>query len=224
MRNVNAMAATSLLASLVLAAPAVANPQPATQATAAGRSVSALRLLSQLPVHPERGSGYDRSRFADWLDADGDGCDTRDEVLTAESVTRPRIGADCNVRGRWVSRYDGVRTRDSSSFDIDHLVPLAEAWGSGSRRWGDARRDHYSNDLGYRFSLIAVSASSNRSKGDSDPAEWLPPRRAYWCTYAKQYTAVKWRWGLSVDRAERTTLRRLIRGCASRLVTRPHRA
>lgn len=219
MRSVTALAVATVLTVGPLAAPAAAEQAPPART---GHTVSALRLLRQLPVRPEKNRGYVRDKFADWTDADGDGCDSRDEVLIAESVTRVRVGSGCSLRsGKWQSRYDGVTTRNSSTFDIDHLVPLAEAWGSGARRWGDARRDRYSNDLGYQYSLIAVSASSNRSKGDSDPAEWLPPRRAYWCAYAKTYTAVKWRWHLTVNRSERDTLRRLIRGCPSRGVLRP---
>ena len=126
--------------------------------------------------------------------------------------------------GKWFSKYDGQTTRNSSTFDIDHLVPLAEAWGSSARRWNKTKRARFANDLGYRYSLIAVTASSNRSKSDSDPAEWLPPRRSYRCTYAKTYTATKWRWDLAVNPAERNTLRRLIRDCGNPQVLRPSRA
>ena len=108
-------------------------------------------------------------------------------------------------------------------FDIDHLVPIAEAWGSGARRWSKTKRARFANDLGCRYSLIAITASSNRSKGDSDPAEWLPPRRAYRCTDAKTYTATKWRWDLAVNPAGRDALGRLIRGCGNREVRGPAR-
>ncbi|HUW17609.1 MAG TPA: HNH endonuclease family protein [Actinomycetes bacterium] len=174
---------------------------------------NALRPLRHLDVRRERNRGYDRAKFADWYDANGDGCNTREEVLIAESVTKVRVGSGCTIRGgKWFSKYDGKTTRSSSTFDIDHLMPLAEGWGSGARRWGKAKRARLANDLGYRYSLIAVTASSNRSKGDRHPAEWLPPRRAYRCTYAKTYTATKWRWDLAVDGVERDALRRLIRG------------
>ena len=97
-------------------------------------TANALRLLRHLDVRRERNRGYDRAKFADWYDANGDGCDTRDEVLIAESVTNVRVGSGCTIRGgKWFSKYDGKTTRNSSTFDIDHLVPLAEAWGSGAR-------------------------------------------------------------------------------------------
>lgn len=40
----------------------------------------------------------------------------------------------------------GVSRGNSSTFDIDHMVPLAEAWDSDAYKWSQARRDRYSND------------------------------------------------------------------------------
>jgi len=174
-------------------------------------------LVRRLPVRAERRAGYDRDRFRHWVDADGDGCDTRDEVLLAEAVRRPRVLPGCELQGgRWRSYYDGRRTGDPSTFDVDHLVPLAEAWDSGARRWSDATRERYANDLGDPRTLVAVTASANRSKGDQDPAEWLP-RRAV-CRYVGEYVAVKTRWRLAVDRREKRALRRTARGCRNVVV------
>ena len=116
--------------------------------------------------------------------------------------------------GRWFSRYDGQSTTVASGFDIDHMVPLAEAWGSGAQAWTAQRRQDYANDLTYRLALIAVTASSNRSKGDRDPAEWLPPSKSYWCKYLRQWVGVKYRWGLAVDATEKVALEDGLRGCS----------
>ena len=62
--------------------------------------------------------------------------------------------------------------------------------------------------------LIAVSASSNRSKGDSPPQEWKPPRRAIWCLYARWWTDVKATYRLTVTVAEKRALRVMLRTCA----------
>ena len=126
--------------------------------------------MHYLPGAREHVAGYDRAKFRLWVDADHDGCDTRDEVLIKEAVVKPRVGAGCTLQGgEWRSRYDGLVTKDPSSFDIDHMVPLNEAWQSGAWTWSAAKRQAFANDLGYQASLIAVSASSNRSKGDSEP-------------------------------------------------------
>lgn len=184
---------------------------PCAPAQAADQA-SALRLLNSLPVSGEHPSGYARDRFADWLDRDRNGCDTRQEVLIAERLAGSVV--NCIVRGgRWISSYDGVVTRSPTRFDIDHRVPLEEAWASGAWRWTSSTRDRYSNDLGYAPSLVAVSAATNRSKGGREPGEWMPPLRTQRCAYVKQWIGVKYRWRLAVDAREKSTLTRYLRGC-----------
>ena len=183
-----------------------------------------LSLLRTLSLAPERPAGYDRDLFPHW-DYLGDGCDVRDEVLIAEAVEGPKTGSSCPVGpGRWFSAYDGVTVTNPSELDIDHLVPLAEAWGSGARRWTTAVREAYANDLGYARSLIAVTASSNRSKGEQDPAEWLPPRASYRCRYVSSWIGVKYRWALSVDAQEASALRVIATSCGNPRISVPARA
>ncbi len=168
----------------------------ATAATAPG-------LLAKLPVAPEKPAGYDRDLFNHWITVPGKGCDTRDFVLYRQNRNPSRSCGD--ETGRWVSLYDGKKMSRSSQADIDHMVPLAEAWASGANKWTARQREAFANDL-YPFSLIAVTLSSNRSKGDSDPAEWLPPRTSFICTYLARWTAVKYRWRLTVDTREKRRL------------------
>lgn len=171
-------------------------------------------LLALLEVAPEDRSGYDRSLFAHWIDADGDGCDTRREVLIAESLTAVSVGDGCWLTGgTWTSLYDGITTTELGTFDIDHVVALAEAWDSGASGWDPDRRTRFANDLGVEWALIAVTASSNRAKSDRDPTDWLPSIRAVRCEYLSMWIAVKVRWRLAVDVAERSTLRNLVGGC-----------
>ncbi len=174
-----------------------------------------LELLSLLPTRPENRAGYDRSLFVHWVDADGDGCDTRREVLVAESRTTVSISPNCSLsEGSWVSVYDDLAFNDPGGLDIDHMVPLAEAWDSGARDWNPATRQAFANDIGVSWSLIAVSASSNRAKSDQDPADWLPTDAAALCSYLGDWLAVKVRWSLSVDQRERTALEGLIGSCS----------
>jgi hypothetical protein len=194
------------------------------QAPAQTSAISTRVLIRQLSVRTEHPGGYERSAFPLW-DAQGGGCDTRDRVLIAEAVVTPHVSRTCGLtRGRWRSPYDGVRTRDPSFFDIDHLVPLAEAWQSGAWRWSTDRREAYANDLGYGPDLVAVSSHANRSKGDSEPPEYLPARISFDCTYEAWWVAVKWRWRLSVDTSEKTSLTRQLRRCGWPRVTGPTRA
>lgn len=170
-------------------------------------------LLAALEIANEYPSGYDRNFFNHWIDSDGDGCNTRTEVLIQESRVDVGISGNCDVQGQWLSLYDGVTTTDPSSFDVDHMVPLKEAWDSGAYGWSSGTRAAFANDLGYAHSLVAVTASSNRSKSDRDPAQWLPPREEFVCNYAFRWLAVKYRWDLSVDSAEALQLGRIAIGC-----------
>ncbi|MFE3932019.1 HNH endonuclease family protein [Streptomyces sp. YIM B13508] len=115
--------------------------------------------------------------------------------------------------GEWCSVYDYRYIQGPSGLDIDHLVPLAEAWDSGASAWSAAEREAYANDLGDDRVLIAVSAASNRSKADQVPATWLPPASGYRCQYATDCVADKMRWGLSVDTDEAEALADLLGDC-----------
>ena len=184
----------------------------------AATKVDPVRILNSLPVSSEATSGYSRALFSHWSDLDADGCDTREEVLIQERVSGQVSGCKV-VNGKWVSQFDGVSTTNSSNFDIDHFVPLKEAWDSGAWRWDRGTRQRYANDLGYALSLIAVSASSNRSKGARDPAQWLPNQNR--CRYAKSWIGVKFRWRLSVDSREKRSLDRILANCSERMKTPP---
>ncbi|MDQ4007297.1 MAG: DUF1524 domain-containing protein [Actinomycetota bacterium] len=207
MRRMLGLLATALLTATVLTAVSPAVP-------AQGGTTVSTRLraaVKDLPVRRETRRGYDRDRFRHWVDADGDCRDTRDEVLRAESRVRVR---GCDVRrGRWRSYYDGRIWRSSGDVDIDHLVALAEAWDSGARRWNRRTRQRFANDLGDRRSLVAVTDNVNQSKSDQDPAEWQP--RLGKCRYLREWTAVKIRWSLKVDRAEKRALVRRANRCTN---------
>jgi hypothetical protein len=192
---------------------------PAAPAAAASTYRASLRTaVNALPVAAERRTGYTRSAFMHWVDADHDGCNTRNEVLIAEARTKPRVGSRCTLSGgRWVSYYDRRTWTDRGRLDVDHLVPLAEAWDSGARGWSAAMRRSYANDLGDSRSLVAVTDSVNQAKADRDPAEWLPAYDR--CRYVREWTVVKVRWRLTVDSGEKAALKRLAAGCASVVIT-----
>jgi hypothetical protein len=166
-------------------------------------------LLALLPVAPESGAGYDRALFRHWIKTGTDGCDTRRRVLIRDATVAPRVGAACRLSGgQWFSLYDGLTFTDARRLDIDHVVPLAEAWRSGASSWDPSEREAYANDLGIAVALLAVSASSNRQKGDRDPADWVPSRTVFLCTYLADWLAVKARWELTVDQRERSAIAR----------------
>ncbi|MCL7377449.1 HNH endonuclease family protein [Streptomyces sp. 35G-GA-8] len=210
-----------LAAAALLILPLTAAPAPAAADTAPA-VVAPMTLtdgINLLPVAEEVREGYKRTLFKHWVDADRDGCNTRMEVLIEESRTKPTIEAGCKVTaGTWYSYYDGLTFNDPSKLDIDHMVPLAEAWDSGAFMWKPERREAYANDLNSPRSLLAVSAKTNRSKADQDPTTWLPPLADARCTYIADWVSTKLRWQLSVDQAEQTALTRIAGGCGQETV------
>ncbi|MFZ9931089.1 MAG: GmrSD restriction endonuclease domain-containing protein [Ilumatobacteraceae bacterium] len=192
------------------------SPVPVPTTTPATMLPTTTQLLDPvgLRIEAEHPDGYNRDLFRHWIDADGDGCDTRKEVLIAESLDPVQTGSQCAIlSGRWYSIYDNTETTDSSRFDIDHVVALKEAWDSGAWNWtADQRRD-FANDLSQSYFLIAVSASSNRSKSDRDPAEWMPTNTSYRCEYVRIWVQVKRAWNLSVDQAENDAIRNTLAAC-----------
>lgn len=176
--------------------------------------------VAGLPVATEVRTGYSRSLFPLWIDADGDGCNTRYEVLIAEATTRPGVGAGCTLSGgRWYSYYDNVSWTDPADLDIDHLVPLAEAWDSGARNWTTTQRRAFANDLGDARDLVAVTDNVNQAKGDQDPGTWMPSYISARCRYVGEWVAVKLRWRLTVDTGEKNALAGYAGGCADVTIT-----
>lgn len=161
-----------------------------------------LALLESLDVAAEKRGGFDRDLFPHWDDEDGDGCDTRCEVLTSQQL------AD----GSWFSEWDGATEADTSLVHIDHVVALAEAWRSGANEWTAADRDEFADD---RTNLLAVTEASNVRKGDSDAASWFPSRAEANCLWARTTVVVKAKWGLAVDTAERDALENLLISCGA---------
>jgi hypothetical protein len=192
----------------------------AAPARAASTSSPLRTLVAAMTVATEVRTGYDRALFPLWIDADGDGCNTRYEVLIAEATTAPTVGSSCALTGgRWYSYYDNVYWTAPSDLDIDHMVPLAEAWDSGARSWTTARRQAYANDLGDPRPLVAVTDNVNQSKSDQDPAEWMPSYAANQCRYINEWVADKTRWRLTVDTAEKAALTSWAASCPNTTIT-----
>jgi hypothetical protein len=192
-----------------------ARPSPAVtspSATPSGPTGSSAALLGDLRVGPPGSmDGYSRDRFPHWSDRRG-ACDTREVVLQREGKD-VRTDEDCHpVSGTWRSPYDGAVWHASGDVDVDHVVPLADAWRSGARSWTDDRREAFANDL-ERPQLHAVTDNVNQSKGDRTPDEWKPPLRSDWCGYARDWITVKHHYGLSVTAPEKRALTGMLARC-----------
>ncbi|MGC9665200.1 HNH endonuclease family protein [Planosporangium sp. 12N6] len=200
------VAGTALAVTLV--SPAAATPPNIPAKSTAQSELNALTVAAEGAM-----SGYSRDLFPHWITVSGS-CNTRETVLKRDgsSVT---VDSTCYpTSGRWYSPYDGATWTSPADVDIDHVVPLAEAWRSGASAWTTSKRQSFANDLSYP-QLIAVTDNVNQAKGDQDPSTWQPPLSSYRCTYAKMWIRSKYHWGLTLQSAEKTALQGMLNTCAS---------
>jgi hypothetical protein len=180
-------------------------PNPVDASTARG-------FLAQLTVEAESNSPpYDRKLFPHWIRISGS-CDTRETVLKRDGTDVVTSSSCAATSGTWVSPYDDVTTTVPTDLDIDHLVPLREAWVSGARSWTTSQRQALANDL-VRPQLVAVTDNLNQAKGDKDPARWMPPLASFRCTYVQAWVTVKNFYNLTVDPAEKSALEGFLANC-----------
>lgn len=192
----------------VNAQPAMATPPGIPSKTTAQSQLNALAVAAQGST-----SGYSRDLFPHWITISGT-CNTREQVLKRDGTSVVVDSSCAATSGRWYSPYDGATWSAASDLDIDHVVPLAEAWRSGANSWTTSRRQSFANDLTHP-QLIAVTDNVNQAKGDQDPSTWQPPLSSYWCTYSKMWITVKYTWGLTLQSSEKSALQTMLNTCSS---------
>ncbi|WP_410652782.1 DUF1524 domain-containing protein [Amycolatopsis sp. cmx-4-54] len=173
----------------------------------------ARKHLDELPV-AVRGvlDGYDRTeKFPTWRTL-SNSCDVREEVLKRDGVD-VAVNDECvPVSGTWRSPYDGRTWTKASDVDVDHVVPLAQAWVSGAKSWDQARREQFANDRTLP-QLRVMTDNLNQEKGDKAPDQWKPPLVSYWCVYATDWITIKHAYALSITVPERTALSSMLDKC-----------
>jgi Protein of unknown function (DUF1524) len=185
-------------------------------------------VLAGVAVMPARIRSYDYRRAAfgeSWTDdntapAGHNGCDTRNDILDRDLVEETYVSIkrcpNAVATGTLHDPYTNaivafVRgNQTGAAVQIDHIVPLAYAWDFGARDWTDEMRVRFANDPA---NLLAVEGQANQDKGDKEPADWMPPNRAFWCQYAVQFAAVLRGYGLPVDAPSATVLRDAAASC-----------
>lgn len=186
-------------------------------------AATASEKLAELRVRPAGSmDGYSRELFPHWSDAQAYGwklpagtpdpgsCDVRDAALIRDSRDEV-VGSGCAVgSGRWFDPYTGSTYYQPSDIDVDHVVPLANAWRSGAASWTTAKRERFAN---IPRDVLSVEDNANASKGDKGPEAWKSPRAAYHCAYSKKWINIKHYWKLSVTRDEKSALKQMLSTC-----------
>ncbi len=154
-------------------------------------------------------------QFGRWInDPNDDVCyNTRAIVLMRDSKQKVTF-ADANkcnvISGHWKDDYTGQTFTQREDIQIDHLVPLKNAYVSGAYKWSFKARCLYANFLGYKFHLKSVNASENMKKGDKGPDRYMPPNTQYACPYIKNWLTVKFLWGLRMTESEAAAITLLL--------------
>ncbi|PYI66460.1 HNH endonuclease [Arthrobacter livingstonensis] len=201
--------------------PVLATPPPALGAPVVRvGAATALAVLETLPVKGRAArTNYDRSAFGEaWLDADFNGCDTRNDILRRDlQDTTFEKGSLCQVRtgtfhepytGQTVTFQRGATT--SAAVQIDHLVALGNAWQTGAQQLTAVQRQSLANDP---LNLLAVDGPANVEKSDADAATWLPPEKKFRCQYVARQISVKAAYRLWVTPAEKAAMARVLGPC-----------
>ncbi|CAO1596916.1 hypothetical protein XANCAGTX0491_000743 [Xanthoria calcicola] len=197
------------LVALVSTAPApliARSPPNIPSAATAQAQLADLRVAAQGPQ-----DGYSRDLFPHWITQSGT-CNTRETVLKRDGTGVVTDSACASTSGSWFSPYDGATWSAASDVDIDHVVPLSNAWKSGAASWTTARRQAFANDLS-NPQLIAVTDNVNQAKGDQGPETWKPSETSYYCTYARMWIKVKSVYTLTVTSAEKSALTSMLNSC-----------
>ncbi len=193
-----------------------------SKATVAGK-INLLTMDKVTARFPLPAIPYNRDRhFGGWIrgvDSSQSCLNTRGYILKRDSKTSVSVNNSCTVQtGAWYDNYTGRIFNQASAIQIDHLVPLKNAYMTGAYEWDGYKRCLYSNYMGNNFHLIAVSGTENMKKSDKSPREYIPPNKKYTCQYLKIWLQTKYIWSLRFTPTEVSAIKNIARssGCSSR--------
>jgi hypothetical protein len=198
-------------------------PAVTTAAERPGLATAVLETLSVKGRAPK--TGYARDQFGPaWADVDGNGCDTRNDILKRDLTSiiyKPGTHNCVVASGTLVDRYSGetinfVRGNVTSmEVQIDHVVALSNAWQTGAFKLSADQRKALANDP---LNLFAVKGRLNSQKSDGDAATWLPPLKSFRCAYVAQQIAVKAKYSLWVVPPEKAAMVAILAKCPGQKV------
>lgn len=202
MQRRGAAALVLLLAAVIAGAQTPPGPSTTTAWDDRGSLVlsaqAALDALAALPADAPApvswGAGGSREGWfgESWQDVDGDGCDTRNEILARDledadfsrdagrqtaAQGQGAGAAACPNATVWSGTLqdpytgrliDFVRGKDTSAeVQIDHVIPLSYLYAHGAWQWDARTRSLIANDP---VNLLAVDGQANEDKSGCGPA------------------------------------------------------
>lgn len=182
--------------------------------TVAGEAVTpnaALAILDSVTIGDSQDVDYARSEWKHWSDLDGNGCDSREDVLIASGSGVVSDPGTCKITaGSWVEPYANITITDSSKIDIDHVVALSYAAANGGQALSADQKQQLANDPA---NLYISKASENRSKGDKGPSEYMPPNAGFQCQYVSSFVTVINKYDLTMPKSDADAVRKVLEKC-----------
>ena len=184
--------------------------------TPAGDVLATLPIKGRAPK-----TGYTRDQFgASWSRIDD--CDMRNYILARDLSQTAFVMPGCKVASgilldpysdKQITFVRGAETSDD--VQIDHVVALSDAWQKGAQQLSYEQRVAFANDP---LELLAVDGPLNEQKADGDAATWLPPNKAYRCSYVARQIAVKKKYSLWVTRSEYDAMATILQTCPDQAI------
>ena len=173
----------------------------------ANAQLSLLKWLEHNQALPASEPYSRKKHFGTWMvDSRNNNCyNTRARALIRDASGQVSFNpsSQCTVEaGQWHDPYTGQTFANAKDLQIDHVVPLKNAYISGAAYWSAPKRCAYANFLSADYHLLSVSGHENMSKGDKSPAEYLPPNGAFDCDYIQRWLKIKMIWGLVMSTNE----------------------
>ena len=171
-------------------------------------------LPGTISAPPER---YDRLKhFGRWIKdrrTPNDCRDTRSRVLERDSqiqVTYTTPSRCAVSHGQWFDPFSGQTLQSARDLEIDHTVPIKNAYDKGAWAWDDDTRCVFFNFMGNRMHLVPIATRENRVKQDAGPDRYMPPRPEYACEYLYNWLAIKLIWDIPMGQSEASSINRLL--------------
>ena len=177
----------------------VPEPEPEPEPTARGCPDATETWMGLRVCEETARTGYDRDAFGSPYSS------LEDEIV----ASLPQM--DGQVYTPYTCMLFAIEPNGTAATDIEHIVALAEAYDSGLP---EAQYRAFAGDLD---NLTIADPNVNRNdKSDRDAGEWMPERNRGW--FASTVVAVKQKYGLSVNPAERDVLLQMLGSDPSRTV------
>ncbi len=183
----------------------------------------ALARIDALPTENDRedvpeyqrkeqfGTAWTDNNTADVGGTSGNKCETRQDILQRD-LTDITFGPGDTCRvitGVLDDPYTGntipftYGRETSSDIQIDHVIPLSNAWKHGAAEWTQEQRVNFANDP---LNLVASDGPANGSKSDQGPGTWMPPQEAVGCAYSDRFAEVAAKYSLTITQDDKRVM------------------